>query len=325
MSLLSTKELVFLILQFLDEEKYNDTLHQLEKESGLFFNLGYFTKTVMDGEWEEVEKYLSGFTKESDNWFLLELSVEIQRQKYLEALEKESERLFRHLDTKSARACLLLHLKRLIEANPHFQDRLHFPSIKNSSLSKLFYQSLICKNVNSNPDMRTLSVYHKCRPPNAVRAVSPVTNWLMGSIPQLGHFSTSHFRVHKPQLWLICPLCSTATYLVQCACLTQSTQVIRMIYTNSGGAILALTFDAVHKLWKWPRSKQNPTGKATTSMLPQLWLPSSRKSMTNEISESNPEDALPCFALSKTDSYLISTSGGKISVFNMMTFKFCRQ
>lgn len=42
----------------------------------------------MDGEWEEVEKYLSGFTKESDNWFLLELSVEIQRQKYLEALEK---------------------------------------------------------------------------------------------------------------------------------------------------------------------------------------------------------------------------------------------
>lgn len=52
-------------------------------------------------------------------------------------------------------------------------------------------------------------------------------------------------------------------------------------------------------------------------MLPQL---SSRKSMTNEISESNPEDAVPCFALSKSDSYLISTSGGKISVFNMTTF-----
>lgn len=61
---------------------------RLEKESGLSFNLRYFSKTVMDGEWEEVEKYLPGFTKESDNWFLLELSVEIQRQKYLEALEK---------------------------------------------------------------------------------------------------------------------------------------------------------------------------------------------------------------------------------------------
>lgn len=43
--------------------------------------------------------------------------------------------------------------------------------------------------------------------------------------------------------------------------------------------------------------------------------------MTNDISETNLEDAVPCFALSKNDSYVMSASGGKISLFNMMTFK----
>lgn len=43
--------------------------------------------------------------------------------------------------------------------------------------------------------------------------------------------------------------------------------------------------------------------------------------MTNDIRETNQEDAVPCFALSKNDSYVMSASGGKISLFNMMTFK----
>lgn len=43
--------------------------------------------------------------------------------------------------------------------------------------------------------------------------------------------------------------------------------------------------------------------------------------MTNDISETNLEEAVPCFALSKNDSYVMSASGGKISLFNMMTFK----
>lgn len=49
--------------------------------------------------------------------------------------------------------------------------------------------------------------------------------------------------------------------------------------------------------------------------------------MTNDIADSNPEDSVPCFALSKNDSYVMSASGGKISLFNMMTFKvtfFCK-
>lgn len=56
-------------------------------------------------------------------------------------------------------------------------------------------------------------------------------------------------------------------------------------------------------------------------MPPQLWQPSSGILMTNDISEINLEDAIPCFALSKNDSYLMSASGGKFSLFNMITFK----
>lgn len=43
--------------------------------------------------------------------------------------------------------------------------------------------------------------------------------------------------------------------------------------------------------------------------------------MTNDISDTNVEEAISCFALSKNDSYVMSASGGKISLFNMMTFK----
>jgi hypothetical protein len=43
--------------------------------------------------------------------------------------------------------------------------------------------------------------------------------------------------------------------------------------------------------------------------------------MTNDMTDNNPEEAVHCFALSKNDSYVMSASGGKISLFNMMTFK----
>ncbi|KAG6421485.1 hypothetical protein SASPL_118038 [Salvia splendens] len=99
------------------------------------------------------------------------------------------------------------------------------------------------------------------------------------------------------------------------------TKISRLTYTNSGSAILALASNAIHLLWKWPRSDPNFSGKATASVSPQLWQPSSGILMTNDMPDMNPEEAVPCFALSKNDSYVMSASGGKISLFNMMTFK----
>ncbi|KAJ0858944.1 putative transcription factor WD40-like family [Helianthus annuus] len=44
--------------------------------------------------------------------------------------------------------------------------------------------------------------------------------------------------------------------------------------------------------------------------------------MFNDVNESKPtEESASCIALSKNDAYVLSASGGKVSLFNMMTFK----
>ncbi|KAA8525517.1 hypothetical protein F0562_007372 [Nyssa sinensis] len=97
----------------------------------------------------------------------------------------------------------------------------------------------------------------------------------------------------------------------------EANKIMRLIYTNSGDAILALGSNAIHLLWKWPRHNC----KATTKCPPNLWHPPSKILMTNDSTYGRPEESASCFALSKNDSYLVSSSGGKISLFNMLTFK----
>lgn len=48
------------------------------------------------GEWDEVEKYLSGFTKVDDNRYSMKIFFEIRKQKYLEALDRYAKRLVLH-------------------------------------------------------------------------------------------------------------------------------------------------------------------------------------------------------------------------------------
>eukprot|EP01018_Ginkgo_biloba_P028595 Gb_04053 [translate_table: standard] len=222
-----SRELVFLILQFLDEEKFKETVHKLEQESGFFFNMKYFEDQVQAGEWEEVERYLSGFTKVDDNRYSMKIFFEIRKQKYLEALDKqdraraveilvkdlkvfssfneelfkeitqlltldnfrENEQLSKYGDAKSARNIMLLELKKLIEANPLFRDKLTFPPLKASRLRTLINQSLnwqhqLCKNPRPNPDIKTLFVDHTCAPPNGARAPPPANNPLGGPLPK---------------------------------------------------------------------------------------------------------------------------------------------
>ncbi|XP_073041642.1 LOW QUALITY PROTEIN: topless-related protein 3-like [Primulina eburnea] len=212
-----SRELVFLILQFLEEEKFKESVHRLEQESGFFFNLKYFEEKVHAGEWEEVEKYLSGFTKVDDNRYSMKIFFEIRKQKYLEALDRqdkakaveilvndlkvfstfnedlykeitqlltlgnfrENEQLSKYGDTKTARSIMLIELKKLIEANPLFREKLVFPGLKSSRLRTLINQSLnwqhqLCKNPRPNPDIKTLFTDHTCNPPNGPLAPTPV-------------------------------------------------------------------------------------------------------------------------------------------------------
>lgn len=226
-----SRELVFLILQFLDEEKFKETVHKLEQESGFYFNMKYFEEEVLNGNWEDVERYLSGFTKVDDNRYSMKIFFEIRKQKYLEALDKhdrskavdilvkdlkvfasfnedlfkeitqlltlenfrENEQLSKYGDTKSARTIMLVELKKLIEANPLFRDKLQFPTLKNSRLRTLINQSLnwqhqLCKNPRANPDIKTLFIDHSCGQPNGALAPSSTSNPLMGSLSKAGCF-----------------------------------------------------------------------------------------------------------------------------------------
>ncbi|MFS7963329.1 putative transcription factor interactor and regulator LisH family [Helianthus anomalus] len=76
-----SRELVFLILQFLDEEKFKGTVHKLEQESAFYFNMKYFEEQVQAGERDEVEKYLRGFTKVEDNRYSMKIFFESRKQK----------------------------------------------------------------------------------------------------------------------------------------------------------------------------------------------------------------------------------------------------
>ncbi|XP_019187538.1 PREDICTED: topless-related protein 3-like isoform X1 [Ipomoea nil] len=212
-----SRELVFLILQFLEEEKFKESVHRLEQESGFFFNMKYFEEKVHAGEWDEVEKYLSGFTKVDDNRYSMKIFFEIRKQKYLEALDRqdkakaveilvsdlkvfstfnedlykeitqlltltnfrENEQLSKYGDTKTARSIMLIELKKLIEANPLFREKLVFPTLKASRLRTLINQSLnwqhqLCKNPRPNPDIKTLFTDHTCNPPNGALAPTAV-------------------------------------------------------------------------------------------------------------------------------------------------------
>ncbi|KAG1361982.1 Protein TPR2 [Cocos nucifera] len=217
--------------QFLDEEKFRETVHKLEQESGFFFNMKHFEDQVLAGEWDEVERYLCGFTKVDDNRYSMKIFFEIRKQKYLEALDRydrakaveilvkdlkafasfneelfkeitqllilenfrQNEQLSKYGDTKSARNIMLMELKKLIEANPLFRDKLMFPPFKASRLRTLVNQSLnwqhqLCKNPRPNPDIKTLFTDHLCTTTSGARAPPPTNGPLVGPIPKPGAF-----------------------------------------------------------------------------------------------------------------------------------------
>lgn len=68
--------------------------------------------------------------------------------KLIHLLCRQNEQLSKYGDTKSARNIMLLELKKLIEANPLFRDKLAFPSFKTSRLRTLINQRLFIVLLN---------------------------------------------------------------------------------------------------------------------------------------------------------------------------------
>nr|GMD33837.1 protein TOPLESS-like [Ipomoea batatas] len=173
-------DLLNLVLQFLEKENYKETLHSLESESKVFFNLKYIEEKVTKGEWDELEKYMSGFIKFDDNLLSIRFYFEIRLQKYLEALDsgdkrnalrilrdelnvfasfnqlyfketaylmgldniREAPHLSNYVDVQTARASLVNKLRRLIMQNPLLRDKLQPPTLPEGSLHTMINQSL---------------------------------------------------------------------------------------------------------------------------------------------------------------------------------------
>ncbi|KAI5446464.1 topless-related protein 2 [Lathyrus oleraceus] len=174
------KELMLLVIQYLADENLKETMHKMEQESGLFFNLKYFEEKILAGDLDEAEKYLGGFTKISENRNSMKMFFEIRKQKYFEALDRqdkgtavdilvkdlkifstsngdlykeithlitlnnfrENEQLSKYGDTKATRTILMTELKKLIDTNPSLKDKLMFPIVQSSRLRQLVNQGL---------------------------------------------------------------------------------------------------------------------------------------------------------------------------------------
>ncbi|KAA8521601.1 hypothetical protein F0562_012274 [Nyssa sinensis] len=176
----TNKVLIFITLKCLNEESFRETLKRLEQESGFCHNMKYFGNMVLNGNWDKLglEPYLSGFLELNDNEILIKTLYEIGKQKFLEALDNhdhakalnildeelkvltpfyedqyrenfqplildnfwKNEKFLNYGDTKFQRTKLVIELKKLIEANPPFDDILHFPCTSYSRFKSLLSQ-----------------------------------------------------------------------------------------------------------------------------------------------------------------------------------------
>ncbi|OMO92740.1 hypothetical protein CCACVL1_06763 [Corchorus capsularis] len=173
------EQLVYLIIQFLYEQNFYETVHKLEQESKIFFNMDYFQQFVTDGEWSKAEEYLSAFTEDGDAECSANMLYEMRKHEYLEAKDRndwlqmgsvlqrdllafsgrnskilnelvevmscdnirETKLQFEHLNVSSGRANLLASLKQLIAKSP-LQDKCNFPLMDKGRLLTLVMMAL---------------------------------------------------------------------------------------------------------------------------------------------------------------------------------------
>ncbi|TXG62650.1 hypothetical protein EZV62_009644 [Acer yangbiense] len=132
------EELIYLILQFLDEENFKETLHKLELETKVYFDMDYVVECMINRKWDHVEKYLSAFTKMDDNRYSMDVFSRIQKQKHFEAVYRQEKH---PSNPEKGHECDATILKMLLEENPILQEKLKFPSIDKSRLKKLIKQA----------------------------------------------------------------------------------------------------------------------------------------------------------------------------------------
>ncbi|XP_028106354.1 protein TPR3-like isoform X1 [Camellia sinensis] len=82
------RETLSLVLQSLTEMNFRKTHRVLESESGVFIDIKYVEELVATKKWDEVTRYVSGFTKWDDNHHSTTINFIFWSWKYFEALDK---------------------------------------------------------------------------------------------------------------------------------------------------------------------------------------------------------------------------------------------
>lgn len=298
----SKEDLIILILQFLHEAKYKNTLHRLEQESEVFFNINYLAEVMKLGEMGKAEEYLAAFTDKHANKYSKAMFLELQKL----STSWEAITTSESLDNTSQKTKLQASVAMLAKKNPALKDKLSFPEMKKSRLLKLMKQTMDWWRPHSCNNSQSLEhipvVQYLCGEPssslkNKFNRTGPRTKVGNCKLNEINHPSECSTLV-LPDYWSD----------IRIACLT---------YSPSGDYILALADDATHKLWTWSIG-QNDFCKEDVFPKPRLHQPMSGETMKNEIAASV-EDSTSCFAIK--GSYLFSTSGAKIAVFDLKSFE----
>ncbi|KAI5679631.1 hypothetical protein M9H77_00858 [Catharanthus roseus] len=181
-SLSLNREIPLLILQFLKDQGFSETVHELEQSTSAFLDFSYLAQLVIDGKLNDAESYLSAFTRLLDDQSISEKVLwNIKKQKFLEALDehdqakaigilrndltfgqdeeevKELKNLvelrnfrdcpnFANFDKKSTREDLVMELGSLILNDTLLQSKAHFPAMEDNRLMRLALQGYKWEN-----------------------------------------------------------------------------------------------------------------------------------------------------------------------------------
>ncbi|GJU11855.1 topless-related protein 4-like protein isoform X1 [Tanacetum coccineum] len=275
-----------------------ETHHRLERESSLLFDLGYFGELVTDGKWEELIRYVSGFAKAEDQIFF-----KIYSHMYLEALYKQ----------EHAKALWIYKTNLQVFCEPskdeHFKEIEHLLNLADVRENTKF---------SGYRDTRTARCRLLGELKKLIRTHAPLP---------LPHPKLAELRAPRgDEARLYSDRAGTWNMISQPSqCLSlrlpdeEPVRVTGLLYNHLGGEVLALGADGKHKLWQWPKHKNGSITKATASVLPQLCKRDRNPSMTNDIRGCY--ESIASVAISRNDGYVLSTSGGAVSLFNKKTFR----
>lgn len=192
-NLAAVQDLVFLVLQFLEEEQLKDAAHSLERLTGLYFDLAHVESLILAGELDKCEEYIAGFTTIQDNAHSLKLFFELRKTKYLEALDardfgravdilrrelqvfaeysqeifseitslislnnfRENEKLKDYGDKAATRKLLLMEVNKLVAQNPILGPRCQLPPMPRGMLKTLVTQAIAMASGGGQPVLPT--------------------------------------------------------------------------------------------------------------------------------------------------------------------------